>query len=73
MISGKLLVDKAKVRISAESIYSWIYSRNDPEKIELRKYLIRKHKKRGLKAKKSKSKIKNRVSIHDRPNYKRSI
>ena len=67
MISEQLRNDNAETQISAESIYSWLYISNELEKTELRQCLIRKRKKRGLKPKKSKSTIKNRVSVHDRP------
>jgi IS30 family transposase len=67
MIAGRWSLETPKQKISAESIYSWLYNSNEQEKIELRKCLIRKHKTRGLRPKKSKANIKGRVSIHDRP------
>jgi len=66
-IAGQWSIDRPNQTICKETIYDWLYSSNEQEKIELRKLLIRKHKKRGLRPKKSKIKIKNRVSIHDRP------
>lgn len=51
------------LKISHESIYTWIYKQDN----KLYLYLIRQKKRRGLRPQRSKSKIINRVSIHDRP------
>jgi IS30 family transposase len=69
MIAAQWSIDHKDETLCKETIYDWLYSSNEREKIDLRKLLIRKHKKRGLKAQKNKSKIKNRVSIHDRPDH----
>ena len=69
MIASQWSIDHKDQGICKETIYEWLYSSNDQQKIELRKLLIRRHKKRGLRPKKNKSKIKDRVSIHDRPGY----
>jgi IS30 family transposase len=54
-------------KIGHEAIYQWIYSR-EGRQLKMHKFLIRAHKKRGLKRKAKKaSKIKNRISVHDRP------
>jgi IS30 family transposase len=52
--------------ISAETIYQWIYGEKG-EKLGLKKLLIRARKKRGTKRKPMVKKIKNRVSVHERP------
>jgi len=49
--------------ITHETIYTWIYKQDDSLYLKL----PRKKKKRGLKPQRSKSKILNRVSIHQRP------
>jgi IS30 family transposase len=54
------------VKISAEAIYQWIYSKQG-EALNLKKLLIRSRKKRGLRAKAKRVIIKNKVSIHQRP------
>ena len=69
MIASQWSIDHNDQGICKETIYEWLYSSNDQQKIELRKLLIRRHKKRGLRLKKNKSKIKDRVSIHDRPSH----
>lgn len=69
MIAAQWSIDHEDEVICKETIYTWLYSDNKKEKLELRKLLIRKHKKRGLRPKKNKSTIKNRVSIHDRPSH----
>jgi IS30 family transposase len=60
------------MKITAEAIYQWIYREphhcsEDGTSMDLRKCLIRARKKRGMQRKISKSKIKERVSIHARP------
>jgi IS30 family transposase len=55
-----------KMTISKEAIYQWIYS-SESQALELKKLLVRSRKKRGLRRKPSIPNIKNRVSIHDRP------
>lgn len=57
---------KQSVTISKETIYQWIYS-EEAQSLKLNKLLVRSRKKRGTKRRQPKSKIKNRVSIHDRP------
>lgn len=52
--------------ISKEAIYQWIYSVNG-ESLKLKRLLVRRRKKRGMNRKIKKQKIKNRVSIHNRP------
>jgi transposase, IS30 family len=70
-IAGRLNKESPSSKITAETIYRWIYNqkpfydRGIP--VELRKCLLRARKKRGLKRKPSKSDIKEKVSIHDRP------
>jgi IS30 family transposase len=54
------------IKISTEAIYQWIYSK-EGEALNLKKLLIRSRKKRGLMVKVKPSKIKNKVSIHERP------
>ncbi len=66
-IAAQWELDYPNRSLCKETIYQWLYSNNGEEKIKLRKLLVRAHKKRGLKVKKNKSTIKNRVSIHDRP------
>lgn len=61
--------DHPEQSLCKETIYQWLYSNNSEEKITLRKLLVRSHKKRGLKVKKNRSKIKDRISIHQRPNH----
>ena len=53
--------------ITKEAIYSWIYADENPRSAELKKLLIRARKRRGLKRKPSQSKIKDRISVHTRP------
>lgn len=53
-------------KISPEAIYQWIYS-DEGEAFGLKKLLVRAHKKRGTKRTAAYSKIKNRVSVHRRP------
>jgi IS30 family transposase len=51
--------------ISHESIYTWIYKQDDTLYLQL----PRKKKKRGLRPQRSKSKIPDRISIHQRPDH----
>jgi len=67
MIAGRWSLENSQASISKETIYRWLYSSNDSKKLELRKLLIRAHKKRGFRIKPTRSTIKNRVSIHNRP------
>lgn len=53
--------------ITKETIYVWIYAEENPRSAELKKLLIRTRKKRGLKRKPSQSHIKDRISVHARP------
>jgi len=68
MISGRYKLENSGQTISTEAIYQWIYS-NGGKELGLRKLLVRAHKKRGFKRKVRKSKIKNRVSVHSRPDH----
>lgn len=65
-IANKWSQEHSDRKISTEAIYQWIYS-EDGEELGLKKLLIRARKKRGLKRKPKTSKIKNRVSVHARP------
>lgn len=69
MIASQWSIDHKDETICKETIYEWLYSSNESKKVKLRKLLIRKHKKRGLRPRKNKSTIKNKVSIHDRPSH----
>ena len=66
VIAGRYKMENPGQKISAETIYTWIYS-DEGEALGLKKLLVRAHKKRGLKRRIPKSKIKNRISIHERP------
>ena len=66
-ISIQWNLDHSDQPICKETIYQWLYSDNSEEKITLRKLLVRSRKKRGIKVKTGKPKIKDRVSIHQRP------
>lgn len=63
IIAGKWNKENPALKISHETIYVWIYNQDN----ELYLNLPRKKKKRGLKPQRNKSKIPNRVSIHQRP------
>lgn len=67
MIAGRWSLQNPEDQICKETIYQWLYSNNDPKKIELRNLLIRSHKKRGFRSKPTKSTIKNRTPISQRP------
>lgn len=63
-----------KQSITKESIYQWIYREkyyydDDGSEIDLKKCLIRARRKRGMKRNIPKSKIKERVSVHMRPDH----
>lgn len=66
-IANRWCLDHNDQSLCRETIYQWLYSDNEDGKVDLRKLLVRARKKRGLKPKKNKSKIKDRVSIHQRP------
>lgn len=66
VIAGRWNLENEGLKISPEAIYQWIYSK-DCEKLELRKYLIRARRKRGLRRKATAHPIKGRTSVHDRP------
>jgi transposase, IS30 family len=66
MIAGAWSLENPDHSITAEAIYQWIYE-VEGEKLELKKLLLRSRKKRGLKRKPRVTQIKDRVSIHDRP------
>jgi transposase, IS30 family len=54
-----------EIKVSHESIYTWIYNQED----DLYLKLPRRKKKRGLRPQRNKSKIPNRVSIDERPQH----
>lgn len=70
-IAGRWNLESSDIKISAETIYRWIYNQKpfyeDDILIDLKRFLIRAHKKRGLKRKPFKSNIKERISVHERP------
>lgn len=69
-IAGRLKAQASKLRVCAETIYTWIYGSAWAIKHEIYKYLRYGRKKRqthGISRKKHRSKIPNRVSIHKRP------
>jgi len=68
VIAGRYKLENPGKGISAETIYQWIYS-GEGEDLKLKKLLVRAHKKRGFKRKTKRSSIKNRVSIHARPEH----
>lgn len=63
VIAGRWNLGNPRVKVSHETIYTWVYKQNN----NLHLLLSRKKKKRGFKPQRNKSKIKNRVSIHQRP------
>lgn len=65
IIEGRWKKTDVNLKITHESIYRWIYKQGD----DLYLQLPRKKKKRGLKPQRNKSKIPNRVSIHQRPDH----
>jgi len=65
-IAGRWSKEHEDNPISAEAIYQWIYDRSG-ERLDLKKLLVRARKKRGLKRKPKPTTIKNRVSVHARP------
>lgn len=67
-ISGRLTLDNPQLSICTETIYQFIYAAENKHK-QLWEYLPRKQKKRRKKQGRSvhKSRIPDRVSIHDRP------
>jgi len=69
IIAAQWSMEHPEQSICKETIYQWLYSSNDNDRVQLRRLLVRSRKKRGLKIKTNKSKIKDRISIHDRPNY----
>lgn len=68
VIAGRKKLESSPCGISHETIYQFIY-RDEGQKLGLYKYLLRSRPRRGLvhNRKPQKSKIPNRVSIHDRP------
>lgn len=68
IIAGTWSLKHPDATISAEAIYQWIYS-EEGEDLNLKKLLIRAHKKRGFNRRAKKSIIKNRVSVHKRPDH----
>jgi IS30 family transposase len=67
-IAGRWSLKNPEESVCRETIYRWLYRSNDLEKKELRSLLPRAHKKRGFRSKPARSNIKNKVSIHERPN-----
>ena len=68
-IAGRWSKEHSRLKITHESIYAWIYSKRE-QALELPKMLPRAKKRRGfVAARKNKSHIPNRVSIHERPKY----
>jgi IS30 family transposase len=67
-IAGRLKKD-GMTRVSHETIYSWLYKKEQKDE-KLWKFLPRHKSTRGLRKSKSKSdsRIQNRISIHQRPN-----
>jgi IS30 family transposase len=65
VIAGRWNMKNNGIKISHETIYTWVYRQND----NLYLLLPRKKKKRGLKPQRNKSKIKDRISIHQRPSF----
>lgn len=65
-IAGRLNQETRKKKVCKETIYSWIYSK-DGRNLGAEKLLVRAKKKRGTKKSSSLSKIKDRVSVHTRP------
>jgi IS30 family transposase len=65
-IAGRWNLENETIKISTETLYKWIYDLGGKE-LQLNKQLIRAKKKRGFKRKVKGSKIKNRTSIHKRP------
>ncbi len=67
IIAGRWKKEHPEQSISTEAIYQFIYKPKN-KKLELWKFLIKRKKKRGLvRKKRAKTKIKNRVSVHERP------
>ena len=67
LIAGRLKQESLDHKISHESIYKWIYGQ--ARHLKLYESLVRRKRHRGLRPSRgaSKSKIPNRVSIHERP------
>ena len=69
-IAGRLKTQASKLRVCSETIYAWIYNSSWAIENKIYQYLRYGRKKRqthGISRKKHRSKIPNRVSIHDRP------
>jgi len=65
-IAGRWNLLNKDTQIGHEAIYQWIYGK-DGESLSLKKLLIRSRKKRGLRRKPQQGVIKNKVSVHKRP------
>jgi len=65
VIAGRWNKTRKDIKITHETIYTWIYKQDD----DLYLMLPRKKKKRGNRPQRIKRKIPNRVSIHDRSDY----
>ena len=68
MIAGAWSLENPEKSICPETIYEWIYGPVG-EKLALKDLLLRRHKKRGMRRKQKKPSIRNRTSIHDRPDH----
>jgi len=66
-IAGRMKQQNKGVRVSCESIYKWVYDKNNTQK--LFQYLLRRRPKRGnwKSRRPNKSTIPERISIHERP------
>ena len=71
-IAGRLQIDYPDLKTNYESIYLYIYN-DRPDLIPFLRKRHRKRLKRGLKKKTRASKIPNRISIKDRPDYINNI
>ena len=67
MIAGLWKKENPGKNICAETIYDWVYTSPDGKRLRLDKLLVRAKTKRGMKQKLKQPKIKNAVSIDDRP------
>lgn len=68
MIAGRYKLENPGQTVSKEAVYQWIYSA-EGERLGLKKLLVRAHKKRGLKRRAKRTKIKDKVSVHCRPDH----
>lgn len=68
VIAGRYKLENPDKSTSTEAIYQWIYSA-EGEDLGLKKLLVRRHKRRGLKRRAKNTKIKNKISLHSRPDH----